>query len=72
MLAKKEALNLLARKIRNSRNKKKMTLKRLACENNISKSSLSDIENGKRNLNFCTLVRIAGGLNCRVTDLLDF
>jgi transcriptional regulator with XRE-family HTH domain len=72
MLAKKEALNLLARKIRSSRNKKKITLKKLACENNISKSNLSAIENEKRNPNFYTLLKIARGLNCRVKDLLDF
>jgi DNA-binding XRE family transcriptional regulator len=72
MLAKKEALNLLARKIRGSRNEKKITLERLACENKISKSSLFAIENERCNPNFYTLLRIAGGLNCRVKDLLDF
>jgi transcriptional regulator with XRE-family HTH domain len=71
-LQKKEALGLLARKVRSLRNKKKITLEKLAYENNINKGSLSNIENGKRNPNFCTLVRIAGGLNCRVKDLLDF
>jgi DNA-binding XRE family transcriptional regulator len=71
-LPKRKALSLLAGKIRSLRSKKKITLEKLAGENNINRNNLSDIENGKRNPNFCTLVRIAGGLNCHVKDLLDF
>lgn len=36
------------------------------------KATVSDIENGKRNLSFTTLLDLAKGLNKHPKDLLDF
>lgn len=38
----------------------------------ITKGTVSDIENGKRNFAFTTLIDLARGLNVSPKDLLDF
>ncbi len=38
----------------------------------ITKGTVSDIENGKRNLAFTTLIDLAKGLNVSPKDLLNF
>lgn len=38
----------------------------------ITKSTVSDIENGKRNFAFITLINLAKGLNISPKDLLNF
>lgn len=38
----------------------------------ITKATVSDIENGKRNLSFTTLIDLAKGLNKHPKELLDF
>lgn len=38
----------------------------------ITKATVSDIENGKRNLSFTTLIDLAKGLNRHPKELLDF
>lgn len=38
----------------------------------ITKGTVSDIENGKRNFAFTTLIDLARGLNVSLKDLLDF
>ncbi|WP_066440463.1 helix-turn-helix domain-containing protein [Chryseobacterium sp. CCH4-E10] len=38
----------------------------------ITKATISDIENGKRNFAFTTLIDLAKGLNVLPKDLLDF
>lgn len=38
----------------------------------ITKGTVSDIENGKRNLSFTTLIDLAKGLKVHPKDLLDF
>lgn len=40
--------------------------------NKITKGTISDIENGKRNLSFTTLVDLAKGLKVHPKELLDF
>lgn len=40
--------------------------------NRITKGTISDIENGKRNLSFTTLVDLAKGLEVHPRDLFDF
>ena len=39
---------------------------------NITQGTVSDIENGKRNLSLTTLVELAKGLGIPVKDLFDF
>lgn len=72
MLNHRKALYLLAKRIRELRNKKGLTLEKLAYENDISKGNLSDIENGKRSPSFYTLIKLAEGLDCSLKDLVDF
>lgn len=38
----------------------------------ITKGTISDIENGKRNLSFTTLIDLAKGLDVHPKELLDF
>lgn len=38
----------------------------------ITKATISDIENGKRNFAFTTLIDLAKGLNASPKELLDF
>ena len=40
--------------------------------NRITKGTISDIENGKRNLSFTTLIDLAKGLKVHPKELLDF
>lgn len=40
--------------------------------NKITKGTVSDIENGKRNFAFTTLIDLAKGLNMAPKDLLNF
>lgn len=40
--------------------------------NNLIKATVSDIENGKRNLSFTTLIDLAKGLGKKPKELLDF
>jgi len=72
MIDHQRALHLLAKKIRELRGRKGLTLEKLAYENDISKGNLSDIENEKRSPSFYTLVKLAKGLECSLRDLVDF
>ena len=40
--------------------------------NSINKATLSDIENGKKNLSITTLIDLAKGMNKHPKELLDF
>ena len=62
----------IGRKIIKMRERKGMSLERLAYENDIPKSTISRIEQGIVEARISTLERIANGLECRVKDLLDF
>ncbi len=60
----------LGQRISLLRKRKGMTLEKLAYEVGISKGNLSDIENGKRDARFTTLMAIAQGLELSVSQLL--
>lgn len=60
----------LGERISKLRKKKGMSLERLAYESGISKGNLSDIENGKRDCRFSSLLLIAAGLGISTSQLL--
>ncbi len=71
MSSEKEDLKRkLGERISKLRRSKGMTLEKLAYEMGISKGNLSDIENGKKDPRFSTLVAIAEGLEVSVSTLL--
>lgn len=67
---KEELKRRLGERISKLRRSKGMTLEKLAYEMGISKGNLSDIENGKKDPRFSTLVAIAEGLEVSVSTLL--
>lgn len=70
MSIRKELLLRLGSKISKERQKRGITLEKLAYEMGMSKGNLSDIENGKRDLRFTTLRAIAQGLDLSLSQLL--
>jgi transcriptional regulator with XRE-family HTH domain len=71
--SKKERMDLVAslgRHLAVQRKKRGVTLDQLALSMDISKGNLSDIENGKRDPRYSTLVAIAKGLHLSTADLL--
>ncbi len=60
----------LGKHIAKERQKRGISLESLATEMDISKGNLSDIENGKRDPRFSTLMAIAYGLKMDVSELL--
>jgi transcriptional regulator with XRE-family HTH domain len=60
----------LGQYIAKERQKRGISLDRLASEMKICKGNLSDIENGKRDPRFSTLVAIAEGLGLKLNQLL--
>lgn len=44
----------------------------VANSNRLIKATVSDVENGKRNLSFTTLIDLAKGMNKHPKELLDF
>lgn len=61
----------LGLKIREFRKMRKMTVRRLADESDISASMISQIENGKASPAFATMVRIATSLGLSLADLIS-
>ena len=72
MISQEEALKKLADRMKQLRQEKSITLEKLAYENDISKGNLSDIENCKRYPSLITLIKIANGLDCKVSFLIEF
>ncbi|MGE4106483.1 MAG: helix-turn-helix domain-containing protein [Bacteriovoracia bacterium] len=64
------ALLKLGERISLLRRKRGITLEKLAYEMDLSKGNLSDIEKGKKDPRYSTLLAIAEGLNMSVADLL--
>lgn len=64
------SVKTLGQHISKERQKRGISLERLADEMKISKGNLSDIENGKRDPRLSTLVAIAEGLGLKLTQLL--
>ena len=62
----------LGERIEYERRRKNITLDELATQMGISKGNLSDIENGKRDPRFTTLLAIAEGLRIKVSYLLRY
>ncbi len=69
---KNELLLELGAKIRLERMKRKMSQEHLAELANLSTSSLSEIECGKSNPGYLTLVGIAHALDLKPAQMLDF
>lgn len=70
MDTKKEKLLILGARISTERRKKGLTLEKLAYEAGLSKGNLSDIENGKKDPRYSTLLTISEGLEVSVSKLL--
>lgn len=62
----------LGAKTRQLREEKGMDQKSFAFETGIGRTQLHRIENGKTNPRLLTLMKIAGGLEVSVLELLDF
>jgi|LauGreDrversion4_2_1035121.scaffolds.fasta_scaffold1268250_2 transcriptional regulator with XRE-family HTH domain len=60
----------LGQHIARERQRRGISLERLSAEMKISKGNLSDLENGKRDPRFSTLVAIAEGLGLKLSQLL--
>lgn len=69
---KTDALRKLGRTISTQRQKRGLTLEKLAYETGISKGNLSEIESGKRDARYWTLRKIADGLEVPLSALLKF
>lgn len=61
---------MIGKNIRNLRNEKKLSLRALAELAGISKSTLSDTENGNNNTSVNTLQKIADALHVSLSDIL--
>lgn len=60
----------LGEKIASWRRRRDMTLEELAAKMSISKGNLSDIENGKKDPRYSTLLAVAEGFGITVATLL--
>lgn len=70
MHTRQEILKRLGARIAKERQKRGITLEKLAYEMGMSKGNLSNIEHGKRDPRYITLRAIATGLGVSVTYLL--
>ncbi len=70
MEVKNSNLIILGSRISSERRKKGLTLEKLAYGAGLSKGNLSDIENGKKDPRYSTLLRIAEGLDASISKLL--
>lgn len=66
----KELLKQFGAILRQIRNEKGLTLLELEVRTGINEGDISKIENGKKNLAFTTLVKLAVGLEISVSKLL--
>lgn len=62
----------LAKRIKELREAKGLTIERLAYENDLSKGNLSEIERGRIDPKLTTLEKIAKGLEIPLKELFDF
>lgn len=58
--------------VRSIRKELGLSQDKVAANSNLTKSNLSEIERGNRNLAFTTLLELAKGLNIHPKKLLDF
>ena len=66
-----EIRTAVGKRIREWRLKRELSQAEVAREASITQASLSNYENGKRDLPLSTLVGVAGALNVSLGDLLD-
>lgn len=66
-----EIRTAVGQRIRDWRLKRELSQAEVAREAGITQASLSNYENGKRDLPLSTLVGVAGALNVSIGDLLD-
>ena len=72
-ILKDEILKKFGEHVKNLRIKSGLTQDDVVLNSSkITKGTISDIENGKRNFAFTTLIDLARGLNVCPKDLLDF
>lgn len=72
-LTKDEVLKKFGKHIRDLREKLDLSQDDVVLNaNRITKGTVSDIENGKRNLSFTTLIDLAKGLEKHPKELLDY
>lgn len=70
---KEEKLILFGQHVRNLRTQLKLSQDDVVTNSSrLIKATVSDIENGKRNLSFTTLLDLAKGLGVHPKELLDF
>lgn len=70
---RENSLTNLGHYIAKLRKMKGISLEKLAYESDISKGNLSDIENGKKNPTFLTILAISNGLEISISDFFkDF
>jgi XRE family transcriptional regulator, fatty acid utilization regulator len=69
-LTRKEVLLQLGERVARQRQKRGLTLERLAYEMGMSKGNLSDVERGRRDPRFTTLRAVAIGLGIPLSHLL--
>lgn len=63
-------LKIIGKNIARLRKENNFTQEDLSGLAEIDRSYLSDIEHGKENISIRTLVRIAGALECKLSDLI--
>ncbi|WP_159474784.1 helix-turn-helix domain-containing protein [Chryseobacterium sp. 18068] len=72
-ISKDEILRKFGEHVKNLRIKSGLTQDDVVLNSNkITKGTVSDIENGKRNFAFTTLIDLARGLNISPKDLLNY
>lgn len=70
---KEEKLKKFGAHIKKIRNEQNLSQDTVALNSDkLIKATISDIENGKRNLSFTTLLDLAKGLGVKPKELLDF
>lgn len=69
---KDKRLQQFGEHVRTIRKSLKMSQDQVAANSNLTKSNLSEIENGNRNLAFTTLLELAKGLGIDPKKLLDY
>ena len=70
MILQHRRMKALGDRIAQWRRRREMTLEELASKMSISKGNLSDIENGKKDPRYSTLLAVTEGLGITVSTLL--
>jgi transcriptional regulator with XRE-family HTH domain len=65
-----ESLNQIGSNIRKMRQCRQMTIDSLAEEARLRPATISDIENGKSNFEYATLLKICSALNCTLDIII--